>query len=59
VTTGRRGAMYGVGLGIVLALVYWMAMSVFGALGSGGVIIPMLAAWRRTSCLPPAPPTCS
>ena len=36
VTTGRRGAMYGVGIGIVLAIVYWIALSVFGALGAGG-----------------------
>ena len=45
VTTGRRGAMYGIGLGIVLALVYWVAMSVFGAIGASGVIHPLLAAW--------------
>ncbi|MGE5198996.1 MAG: LPS export ABC transporter permease LptG, partial [Rhodospirillaceae bacterium] len=45
VTTGRRGAMYGIGLGIVLALVYWVAMSVFGAVGASGVIHPLLAAW--------------
>ena len=38
VTTGRRGAMYGIGLGIVLALVYWIAMSVFAAIGAGGMI---------------------
>jgi LPS export ABC transporter permease LptG len=45
VTTGRRGAMYGIGLGIVLALVYWIAMSVFGAIGASGMIHPLLAAW--------------
>lgn len=45
VTTGRRGAMYGIGLGIVLALVYWVTMSVFGAIGASGVIHPILAAW--------------
>jgi len=45
VTTGRRGAMYGIGLGIVLALIYWVAMSVFGAIGASGVINPLLAAW--------------
>jgi LPS export ABC transporter permease LptG len=45
VTTGRRGAMYGIGLGIVLALVYWITMSVFGAIGASGVIHPLLAAW--------------
>jgi LPS export ABC transporter permease LptG/LPS export ABC transporter permease LptF len=45
VTTGRRGAMYGVGIGIVLAITYWIAMSVSGALGAGGVMSPILAAW--------------
>jgi lipopolysaccharide export LptBFGC system permease protein LptF len=45
VTTGRRGAMYGIGLGIVLAIVYWVAISVFAALGTGGLVPPGLAAW--------------
>ncbi|HUR35832.1 MAG TPA: LptF/LptG family permease [Vicinamibacterales bacterium] len=45
VTTGRRGAMYGVGIGIVLAITYWITMSVSGALGAGGVLSPVLAAW--------------
>jgi lipopolysaccharide export LptBFGC system permease protein LptF len=45
VTTGRRGAMYGVGIGIVLAIFYWLTMSVFAAVGAGGWISPMLAAW--------------
>jgi LPS export ABC transporter permease LptG/LPS export ABC transporter permease LptF len=45
VTAGRRGAMYGIGVGIVLAITYWVAFSVFAALGTGGVVAPMLAAW--------------
>jgi lipopolysaccharide export LptBFGC system permease protein LptF len=45
VTTGRRGAMYGIGIGIVLAIVYWIALSLFGALGAGGLLAPALAAW--------------
>ena len=45
VTTGRRGAMYGVGVGIVLAITYWVAISIFAALGTGGLIGPALAAW--------------
>ena len=45
VTTGRRGAMYGVGVGIVLAMSYWVAFSVFAALGTGGLMTPLLAAW--------------
>jgi lipopolysaccharide export LptBFGC system permease protein LptF len=45
VTTGRRGAMYGIGVGIVLALLYWTMISVFAALGAGGLVPPALAAW--------------
>jgi LPS export ABC transporter permease LptF/LPS export ABC transporter permease LptG len=45
VTTGRRGAMYGIGIGIVLALVYWTMISVFAAFGAAGSINPALAAW--------------
>ena len=45
VTTGRSGAIYGVGAGIVLALVYWTMLSIFGALGAGGWISPALGAW--------------
>ncbi len=45
VTTGRRGAMYGIGVGIVLALVYWTMISIFAAFGQGGLINPVLAAW--------------
>jgi LPS export ABC transporter permease LptG/LPS export ABC transporter permease LptF len=44
-TTGKRGALYGIGVGIALALVYWTAISVFAAFGSGGLIPPALAAW--------------
>ncbi|OFW02950.1 MAG: LPS export ABC transporter permease LptF [Acidobacteria bacterium RIFCSPLOWO2_02_FULL_68_18] len=45
VTTGRRGAMYGIGVGIVLAITYWVAISIFAALGTGGLVAPALAAW--------------
>jgi lipopolysaccharide export LptBFGC system permease protein LptF len=45
VTTGRSGALYGIGIGIALAIVYWTAQSVFGAMGSAGLIAPGLAAW--------------
>ncbi len=45
VTTGARGALYGVGVGIVLAFGYWSVLSVFGALGGAGVLMPVTAAW--------------
>ena len=45
VTTGRRGALYGIGMGIVIAIVYWTATSIFAAIGQGGLVTPLLAAW--------------
>lgn len=45
VSTGRRGAMYGVGIGIVLALTYWTMISVFAAFGAAAIMTPALAAW--------------
>jgi lipopolysaccharide export LptBFGC system permease protein LptF len=45
VSTGRHGAMYGVGIGIALAITYIVALSVSGALGAGGALPPLLAAW--------------
>jgi LPS export ABC transporter permease LptG len=45
VSTGRRGTLYGIGLGIVLALSYWFVMSVFVAVGKAGLLPPVLAAW--------------
>jgi lipopolysaccharide export system permease protein len=45
VSTGRKGAMYGIGIGIALAITYILALSVFGALGKGGALPPLLAAW--------------
>jgi LPS export ABC transporter permease LptG len=45
VTIGRSGALYGIGVGIVMAISYWTLLSVFGAVGAAGLIPAMLAAW--------------
>lgn len=45
VTTGKSGALYGIGAGLALAIVYWATISVFAAIGSGGLMTPALAAW--------------
>jgi lipopolysaccharide export system permease protein len=45
VAAGGRGAMYSVGIGIVLGIAYWVSISIFGALGTGGLVSPTLAAW--------------
>jgi LPS export ABC transporter permease LptG/LPS export ABC transporter permease LptF len=44
-TTGRRGAMYGIGLAIVLAFFYWLSAFSFVAAGSAGLLPAALAAW--------------
>ena len=45
VTIGRSGAMAGIGVGIAIALAYWTTILFFAAMGSGGLLAPMLAAW--------------
>jgi LPS export ABC transporter permease LptG/LPS export ABC transporter permease LptF len=45
VSTGRRGTLYGIGLGIVLALSYWIVSSAFVAIGHSGLLTPFLAGW--------------
>jgi lipopolysaccharide export LptBFGC system permease protein LptF len=45
VTTGRRGALYGIGIGIALAICYWGLFILFTAIGSAGMLAPVLAAW--------------
>jgi LPS export ABC transporter permease LptG/LPS export ABC transporter permease LptF len=45
VTIGRNGAMAGIGVAIGIAIVYWTTISVFAAMGAGGVMAPALAAW--------------
>ena len=45
VSTGRRGALYGIGLGIVIALCYWILIGAFVALGRGGLLPPAIAGW--------------
>jgi LPS export ABC transporter permease LptG/LPS export ABC transporter permease LptF len=41
----RRGALYGIGLSIFMAIVYWATLHIFDALGSHAVLPPLLAAW--------------
>ncbi len=41
----KRGALFGVGVAVVLAIVYWTVLSGFEALGNHAVLPPVLAAW--------------
>lgn len=42
---GRRGSLYGVGVAILLAAMYFLTFSATSALGSAGVMPAFLAAW--------------
>lgn len=44
-TTGRRGALYGVGIAVILAVVYYAATALFAALGEAQYLPPGVAAW--------------
>jgi LPS export ABC transporter permease LptG len=45
VMTGRRGALYGVGLAVALAISYHLLSAVFQAAGTAAVLPAALAAW--------------
>jgi LPS export ABC transporter permease LptG/LPS export ABC transporter permease LptF len=45
VSVGKHGALYGIGLGIVIALSYWTLISAFVAIGRAGLLPPLLAGW--------------
>jgi LPS export ABC transporter permease LptG len=42
---GKRGALYGVGIGLLLGIVYWMIFAVFTKFGEVGNLPAMLSAW--------------
>lgn len=42
---GKRGALYGVGIGLILGIVYWMVFAVFTKFGEVGNLPAMLSAW--------------
>jgi LPS export ABC transporter permease LptG/LPS export ABC transporter permease LptF len=44
-TTGKRGTLYGIGIGIVMSLTYWILGGAFAAIGQAGILHPVLAGW--------------
>jgi LPS export ABC transporter permease LptG len=42
---GKRGALYGVGVGLILGIVYWMIFAVFTKFGEVGNLPALLSAW--------------
>jgi LPS export ABC transporter permease LptG/LPS export ABC transporter permease LptF len=45
VTTGRRGALYGIGLALILGAAYWLVNTIFLAAGQADLLPAALAAW--------------
>jgi LPS export ABC transporter permease LptG len=43
--SGKRGALYGVGLALILGITYWMIYALFTKFGEVGNLPPLLAAW--------------
>jgi LPS export ABC transporter permease LptF/LPS export ABC transporter permease LptG len=41
----RRGALYGIGVSIIIAIVYWACLGTFEALGNNALLPAALAAW--------------
>jgi len=41
----RRGALYGIGISIVIGIVYWAFLGIFEALGNNALLPAALAAW--------------
>jgi LPS export ABC transporter permease LptG/LPS export ABC transporter permease LptF len=44
-STGRKGAFFGIGISIAIAMSYWGVSGIFEAMGSYGLLVPILAAW--------------
>lgn len=44
-TMGKRGALVGLGVSMIIAMVYWGAIGIFRGLGYVGYMSPELAAW--------------
>jgi LPS export ABC transporter permease LptG len=42
---GKRGALYGVGVGLILGILYWMVFAVFTKFGEVGNLPAVLSAW--------------
>lgn len=42
---GRKGTFHGIGIGVLLGIIYWGTFGIFGVLGSNGMLAPVMAAW--------------
>ena len=44
-SVGRKGAFFGIGVSIAIAVIYWGVSGAFETMGAYGMLLPILAAW--------------
>jgi LPS export ABC transporter permease LptG/LPS export ABC transporter permease LptF len=44
-SSGKHGSLYGVGLSILIGIIYWVMVGFFEQIGGVGKLVPILAAW--------------
>jgi lipopolysaccharide export LptBFGC system permease protein LptF len=44
-TPGKKGALYGIGIAIVVGLTYYITTRVFAFMGDSAILPPLMAAW--------------
>jgi LPS export ABC transporter permease LptG/LPS export ABC transporter permease LptF len=42
---GKKGAFFGIGISVAIAIAYWGISGIFETMGAYGLLIPVLAAW--------------
>lgn len=47
-TPGKKGALYGIGIAIVIGLAYYVTTRIFASMGDSAMLPPLLAAWAPT-----------
>ena len=44
-STGKRGSLYGIGVSILIGIIFWLTLDFFEQVGNAGKLVPFLAAW--------------
>jgi LPS export ABC transporter permease LptG/LPS export ABC transporter permease LptF len=44
-STGKKGAFFGIGMSVAIAMCYWGVSGLFESMGDYGMLVPALAAW--------------
>ena len=44
-STGKRGSLYGIGVSILIGILFWLTLEFFEQVGNAGKLVPFLAAW--------------